>query len=116
MLFEFFPHALQGRKFHLPLVSETRPFPACSDCPACCDRLRNPEDSEDVIDLTIFILISGKLFLEALPPLHSPSPITALSFPFSILCGYLSFWAILKELAVNGVRLLTYPPHTSQIF
>jgi hypothetical protein len=75
-----------------PLVSETRLFQAGSDSRACGDRLVNPEDSEDVIDFVIFIPICRKLFLEALPPLHSSSPILPLSFLFSPPCGRLSFW------------------------
>jgi hypothetical protein len=75
-----------------PPVSETSLFPADLDCRACCDRFISPEDSEDVIDSTIFILISQQESVEALPPLHLSSPIPRLSFLFLTPCGYLSFW------------------------
>jgi hypothetical protein len=41
-----------------PLVSETGLVSAGSDCCAYGDRFISPEDSEDVINFTIFILIS----------------------------------------------------------
>jgi hypothetical protein len=99
-----------------PLVSETRLFPAGSDYRARCGCFINPEDSEDVIDFTIFNLIYRQLFLEALSSLHSFPPIRL--SPFFSLLSVAPFrsGAILKELAVNGVPLLTYPPHMLHIF
>jgi hypothetical protein len=76
--------------FISPLVSEACLFPAGSDCHIYCDHFRSPEDSEEVTDFPILILISRQRFFEALPPLDSSPPIPPLSFLFSTPCRCLS--------------------------
>jgi hypothetical protein len=49
----------KGESSITPLVSKARLFPAGWDSRACCDRSISPEDSEDVIDFTIFTSFSG---------------------------------------------------------
>jgi hypothetical protein len=70
----------KAESFISPLGSETRLFQAGSDCCACCDRFRSLEDSEDVIEFMIFILIFHKLFLEAFASLVFSNPAFLLSF------------------------------------